>query len=138
MYYSEYLRNKTRAAPKIISPPRGQDASLWTQIQRYRNSAPVVTPRSAGEMLELSSEGVIAHKGQVAVCCANTIKVPTTVGGNCCSKDYVTPVQFPTNFYNAAKPDCCPVNGPPINKPPCCPGLPANTFLTRYRKKTST
>jgi len=141
MYYSEYLRNKKRAAPQVISPPRGRDSSLWTQIQRYKNSGSIVTPLSAGQMLQLSGDGVIATKGHAAVCCTNTITVQTAVAGTCC--DLVVPnnqpgsdtIQYPRGFYQPPKPDCCPVNGPPIaDTTPCCPGLPANTSAITWNK----
>ena len=133
MYYSEYLRNKTRASPKIISPPTGRSSGLWTQMQRYKNSVGIVTPLSAGQMLELSAEGVVAHKGQAAICCTkDLIKGPTVIAGECC--DLVAPQQYPLGFYGAAKPDCCPVNMPPIGPKsvPCCPNLPKNTYLVTY------
>ena len=128
MYYSEYLRNKKRAAPQVISPPKGRDSSLWTQIQRYKSAGPIVTPLSAGQMLELSADGVIASKGHAAVCCADTITVPTVIAPTCC--DLVAPVQYPRGFYGPVRPECCPINGPPLsalisccqpNQPdPCC------------------
>ena len=135
MYYSEYLRNKMRASPKIISPPTGRSSGLWTQMQRYKNSSGIVTPISAGQMLELSSDGVVAHKGQAAVCCAkDLIKVPTRIAGECC--DLVSPLQNPRGFYGPVKPECCPVNLPPVGpNVPCCPNLPKNTYLVTYTKK---
>ena len=105
-------------------------------MQRYKNSGGIVTPISAGQMLELSSDGVVAHKGQASICCAkDLIKAPTMIAGECC--DLVTPQQFPVNFYNAAKPDCCPVNLPPVgpNVPCCPPSTPKNTFLITYTHK---
>jgi hypothetical protein len=138
MYYSEYLRNKKRAAPQIISPPTGRDSSLWTQIQRYKNAVAIPTAtQSAGQMLLLSSDGVTAAKGNAAVCCATTITQPTALAGTCC--DLVAPTQFPRGFYGARKPDCCPVNGPPIGgETPCCPNLPPNTAEVIFRKKPRT
>lgn len=137
MYYSEYLRNKKRAAPQLISPPQGRSSGLWTQMQRYKNSAPVHTPRNAGQVILLSSEGVIAHKGQVAICCADTIKVQTVLPPTCC--DLVVPEQLPRGFYGPVKPDCCPVNGPTIGGDiPCCPDIPANSTLITWTKKPTT
>jgi hypothetical protein len=39
-----------------------------------------------------------------------------------------------------AKPDCCPVNNPPIapDDKPCCPSLPPDSQLITYRKKPTT
>jgi len=143
MYYSEYLRNKKRAAPQIISPPQGRDSSLWTQMQRYKNAGPVVTPLSAGQMLELSADGALASKGHAAVCCSNTIKVATLLEATCC--DLVVPnrkpdtQQYPKGFYGSPKPDCCPVNGPPLGVDvPCCPNVPNNTVLITWTKKPTT
>jgi hypothetical protein len=139
MYYSEYLRNKKRAAPQIISPPTGRDSSLWTQMQRYKNAAAIPTATlSAGQMLELSSDSVVASKGHAAVCCTSTIKEPTYIEGTCC--DLVAPEQFPKGFYGSPKPDCCPVNGPPLGgDAPCCPDLPLNSWrFATFRKKPRT
>ena len=132
MYYSEYLRNKKQAAPRIISPPSGVPSSLHTQIQRFKSSLPVVTPISGGQMLELSGDGVIASKGRIAVCCANTIKVPTTLPGTCC--DLVAPTQYPRGFYGPVKPDCCPVNNPPVGGQctPCPTYAPDLTKVNPY------
>ena len=75
MYYSEYLRNKKLAAPKIVSPPRGRSSGLWTQMQRYRNS------RIQGLQ---SSESVLGAKGNAAICCVETITQPVTLATPCC------------------------------------------------------
>ncbi len=138
MYYSEYLRNKKRAAPQIISPPTGRDSSLWIQMQRYKNSVAIPTAtQSAGQMLLLSSAGVLGAKGNAAVCCATTITQPTRIEGTCC--DLIAPEQFPRGFYGPVKPDCCPINGPPIGgENPCCPDLPANTSQVIFIKKPTT
>jgi len=137
MYYSEYLRNKKQAAPRIISPPTGVPSSLHIQRQRFKNSLPVVTPLSGGQMLQLSAEGVIASKGHASVCCATTITQPTTLPGTCC--DLIAPTQYPRGFYGPKRPDCCPVNGPPIGGQcaPCPTYAPApnqlvNPYLNQY------
>jgi len=136
MYYSEYLRNKQRAAAKVISPPTGRDSSLWTQIKRYKNAGPVVTPLSAGQMLELSADAVIASKANASVCCTTMITAPTTLPATCC--DLVVPALLPTNFYTGNKQDCCAVNLPPVKTKPCCDSLPRDSFLIRYRKRPTT
>lgn len=138
MYYSEYLRNKKQAAPRIISPPTGVPSSLHTQIQRFKSALPVVTPISGGQMLELSGDGVIASKGRASVCCSTTITTATTIPGQCC--DLIAPTQYPRGFYGPVTPDCCsPVNGPPIKGTvPCCPNLPANTSEIIFKKPPKT
>lgn len=97
MYYSEYLRNKKRSASQIISPPTGRSSSLWTQMRRYANS------------------------GSASICCADTIKAPTELPATCCDR----PVLYPRGFYGPVKPDCCPVNGPPIGPTCCLPSPPS-------------
>ena len=137
MYCSEYLRNKKRAIFQIVSPPTGRDSSLWTQILRYKNSGEVVMPLSAGQMLVQSAEGALASKAHASVCCPDTIKVPTELAATCC--DLVIPHRTPTNFYAGKKPDCCPVNLPPVGADiPCCPNLPKNTLLVRFKKRPTT
>lgn len=137
MYASEYLRNKKRAMPQIISPPTGRDSSLWIQMQRYKNSGAVVQPISSGQMLQLSADGALASKGHASVCCTDTIKVPTELPATCC--DLVIPPRVPTNFYAVGKQDCCPVNNAPIGGDlPCCPNLPKNSFLIRFTKRPKT
>ena len=144
MYYSEYLRNKKRAAPQIISPPTGRDSSLWVQMQRYKNAVAIPTAtRSAGQMLLLSSDGVTASKGNAAVCCANTITQPTLLDGTCCN--LVVPnrteetQQYPKGFYRGSNQiDCNPVNGPPIVPPCCTADLPLNTSRVIFTKKPRT
>jgi len=131
MYYSEYLRNKKRAAPKIISPPTCRDSSLWTQMQRYKNAVAIPTAtQSGGQMLVLSSDSVTASKGHAAVCCADTIRAPIELEGTCC--DRVVPnrtpdtQQYPKGFYRGSKHfDCNPVNGPPLGAGTCCEPAPA-------------
>jgi hypothetical protein len=132
MYYSEYLRNKKQAAPKIISPPTGVPSSLHTQINRFKNAKRVAAPLSSGQMVQLSGDGVIAYKGHSSVCCADTITQPKTIPGQCC--DLVAPVQYPIGFYGAATPDCClVVNGPPIGgKCAPCPILPPDSNKCQY------
>ena len=141
MYYSEYLRNKSRAAAQIVSPTRVRDAGLWTQIRRNMVSAdPLVLPRNGGQVILLSADGVLAGKAGAAVCCGPTLRDQRTFEqeGTCC--DLVHPALTPTNFYSAAKPDCCPVNNPSIapDDKPCCPSLPPDSQLITYRKKPTT
>jgi hypothetical protein len=143
MYCSEYLRNKKRAAAQIISPPRGQDASLITQIKRYANSAPVVTPRNGGNSVLLSSDGVLASKAQASVCCVSTIRQPTAIAATCCNliAPNRTPEtqQYPKGFYiGTTERDCNVVNGPAVTAVPCCPDLPKNTVLVTWTKGART
>ena len=120
MYASERLRNKKLTQTKILSPTYSRDAGAFTQVVRYKNS--VVIPSSkqtAGQMLLMSSEGILANKGNAAVCCSDTITVPTQQEGGCCIPDAIQ-YPYPANFYQPPKPDCCPVNGPPLIQV-CCP-----------------
>jgi len=135
MYCSEYLRNKKRAAVKIISPPQGRDSSLWVQMQRYKSAATIPTAtQSAGQMLQLSGAAVLAAKGHDSLCCANTIQVYTEKPATCC--DLVAPTLYPRGFYGPAKPDCCPVNLPTLDgKAPCCPNLPNDTPFVTFTKR---
>ena len=135
MYCSEYLRNKKRAAAKIISPPQGRDSSQWVQMQRYKSAATIPTAtQSGGQMLELSGAAVIAAKGRVSVCCPDTIKAQTEMPTTCC--DLVAPTMYPRGFYGPVRPDCCPVNLPPLGgAAPCCPDLPKNSPLITWTKR---
>jgi len=137
MYYSEYLRNKKRAAAQIQSPTRIRDSGLFTQIRRYQSSVPQnLLPLSAGQMKLLSGEGIINAKAGAAVCCGPeqvTVEQPAT----CC--DLMAPQRFPINFYSGKAQDCCPVNGPPLGgEVPCCPDLPKNSPLITWTKKPRT
>jgi hypothetical protein len=133
MYCSEYLRNKKRAAAKIISPPQGRDASEWVQMQRYKSAATIPTAtQSGGQMLQLSGAAVIAAKGHASVCCPDTIKVYTKLPATCC--DLVAPTMYPRNFYGSAQPECCPLNFPPPEGP-CCPNLPNNSPYVIFTKR---
>ena len=110
MYSSEYLRNKQRAAPQIICPPQGVPSSLRTQIVRFANSS-----------VNAPTKEKIGH---VSVCCATTITEPTEIPADpvCC--DLIAPTQFPRGFYGPVRPDCPPVNNPPLVNPAkganCC------------------
>ena len=148
MYSSEYLRNKKLATSQVISPPIGRPSSLWTQIRRYKSALPV-TPlgsRNGTNMLELSNDGVLAKKAQASVCCANTITASQTIAG-CCAKGngtnlVPTGTQQPRGFYGPVRPDCCPVNNPPIttelNCVNCPPTLPHNSSLITWTKPPTT
>lgn len=110
MYYSEYLRNKQLAAPKIVSPPRGRSSGLWTQMQRYKSS------QIQGAQ---SSDSVLGAKGNAAICCVETITESVTLA---CTAQ---PVQelLPRGFYGP--PRSCPSGSQPINNGPvitssCC------------------
>jgi hypothetical protein len=86
-------------------------------------------------MLQLSADGVIASKGHVSVCCANTITQPTLIPGQCC--DLIAPMQYPRGFYGPVKPDCCPVNGPPIGGQCApCPNLPLDSYKKQLSYRT--
>ena len=115
MYSSEYLRNKMRAAQRIVSPTESRDAGAYTQVRR--NQSAIISTQKGGQMLLLSADGVIATKANAAVCCTNPISQPTVIDGQCCDSQ----IQYPRGFYGPAKPDCCPINnGPQPVKAPCC------------------
>lgn len=138
MYSSEYLRNKKRAAPQVVSPTRVRDSGHWTQMKRYKSSVPErVLPRSAGGMSLLSGDGVINAKAGAAVCCGPP-QVTVEIPGTCC--DLVAPLLYPRNFYSGTAQDCCPINGPPIGPafPHCCPDLPKNSPLVTWTKGPTT
>ena len=122
MYSSEYLRNKKTNQAKLLVPTFSRDSSAYTETQRYKNSAPINNSiQNAGQMLELSSDNIVANKGRVAVCCSTTISSPIIQESPCCKTPDSILYPYPTNFIQPPHPDCCPVNGPPIiAKAPCC------------------
>jgi len=65
----EYLRDKQRFSPQIITPRPIADSSLATQIRRYKASAGNQQQRSAGQMLQLSTDGLLAAAANKSVCC---------------------------------------------------------------------
>lgn len=116
MYASEYLRNKKRAAPQVVSPTRVNTGGLWIQMQRYKAS--VYNPPIGIKTLN-GQVDVVAQRGGCAVC-ANPAQQTVDIPGQCC--DLVNPEQFPRGFYGPVKPECCPVNGPPVTGCIPCPG----------------
>jgi hypothetical protein len=71
MSYIEYLRDKKRALPQIVSPTRINTSGLFTQMQRYKAAAPIDTPDSAGISIQhKSAANILANIGHGAVCCA--------------------------------------------------------------------
>ena len=108
MSYNEYLRDKKRSLPQIVSPTRINTSGLFTQMQRYKAAVPQNTTESAGSLIEHKSAGnVLATLGNAATCCAPA-QATVTVDG-CCTVVY-TP--YPTNGYRPPRPDCQPVNNP--------------------------
>jgi len=117
MYSSEYLRNKMRAAQKIISPTDSRDAGAFTQMRRNQNAT--ISTQKGGQMLLLSADSVLATKANQAICCSTPLSQPTVIDGQCCNN--LTQTQYPTGFYGPAKPDCCQINnGPQPVMAPCC------------------
>jgi hypothetical protein len=116
----EYLRDKKRAIPQVVSPTRIDTAGLFTQMQRYKAAAPHISTinESAGVSLEhKSGANVLATMGNAAICCGPA-QVTTTVPG-CCTVKY-TP--YPLNGYTAKKPDPPAINYPPVDPTLChCP-----------------
>jgi len=116
--HQEYLRDKKRALPKIISPTRIDTSGLFTQMQRYKASVPQGTTESAGISIEHSSgSNVLATVGNASLCCGPA-QATTTVPG-CCTLKY-TP--YPRSGYAAKRPDPPSVNYPPVDPTIChCP-----------------
>lgn len=117
MYASEYLRNKKRAMTQVVGAVSSRPSTLWTQIVRYKAAAPTGQRLNGGQMTLLSSAGVLATKGNIAVCCGPTVTKPATIAPSCCNfnNNLVEPLEhFPVGFYGATRPDCCPINGPSI------------------------
>lgn len=109
----EYLRDKKRGLPQVVSPTRINTAGLFTQMQRYKAAVPQGTPESAGISIDhKSGANVVATVGNAAVCCGPA-QATTTVPG-CCTVKY-TP--YPLSGYAARRPD-----PPAINYPPLGPG----------------
>ena len=96
MYCSELVRKKLRATDKIISPPRGISESLKIQIRKYANAS--------------GDKNILNTKANASVCCANTITNDTVIPGDVCEPT----IQYPRGFYGPVRPDCVPVNNPPI------------------------
>ena len=136
MYSSEYLRNKKRAAPRVLAPTSVATSGLWTQMKRYKSSVPQnLLPISAGQSKLLSGDGVLNAKGGIAVCCGPAQET-VTLSATCC--DLVNPPRYPTNFYGVGKQDCCPINGPAVVGSQCCPSLPKNSPLITWTKRPTT
>ena len=118
--HGEYLRDKKRALPKIVSPTRIDTAGLFTQIQRYKAATPNISTKneSAGISIDhKSGEIMLATVGNAAICCGPA-QTTTTVPG-CCVVKY-TP--YPLNGYAAKKPDPSAINYPPVDPSIChCP-----------------
>lgn len=113
--YNEYLRNKKRSLPQVISPTRVDTAGLHTQIMRYNASVPQDKVESAGtSLLHSSGSNVLATKGNVSVCCGPAQATVTVAG--CCPPNYNP---YPRAGYAAPRPDCPPINNGPIDPSIC-------------------
>ena len=116
MSYNEYLRDKKRALPQIISPTRINTAGLFTQMQRYRAAVPQDKPESDGTNVQHSSgSNALATIGNAAVCCA---PAQATVVTPC--KESIKLQPYPTNGYRPPRCDPPAINYPPVD-PAFCP-----------------
>ncbi len=144
MYASEFLRNKKRAMPKVVSPTPIRDAGLWTQVQRNRSAAvhvPAVLKSGTVAYLVQPSgaANVLAQRAGRSICCRPGLQT-TQIVAPCCTHDAlynnntapkVGAPLVPVGFYGVSKPECCPVNLPqPV--PAACQGCP-----TYYNTATS-
>jgi hypothetical protein len=115
MYASELLRRRKRAAPQVVSPTPVNTGGLWIQMQRYKSS--VYMPPIGKKTLN-GQVDVVAQRGGCAVC-GNPAQTTMDIPGQCC--DLVNPTQYPRGFYGPVRPECPPVNGPPVTGCVPCP-----------------
>jgi hypothetical protein len=113
MYASELLRKRKQSAAQVVSPTPVNTGGLWTQIRRYKSS--VYMPPVGKKTLN-GQVNVTAQKAGCAVC-ANPVQQTVNIPGQCC--DLAT--QYPRGFYGPRRPDCPPVNGPPVTGCVACP-----------------
>ncbi len=113
--YSEYLRRKMEATVKIQSPRPIADASLLTQINRFKNStAPNAQRQGDGQQVIPSADAYLAAKAGCAVCNAPT-QVTATIA--CCP----TPTEDKPLILQGTKLCPCAVPGPvELAGPRCC------------------
>jgi len=115
MSYNEYLRDKKRAMPQIMSPTRIDTAGLFTQMKRYKTAAPLGAAESDGLSVQhSSSNNVLATLGNAAACCG-PVQDTTTMEGCCIEK--LNP--YPWNGYRPPRQHCCPVRNPPLGGGSC-------------------
>lgn len=128
---SEYLRRKMDAATKVVAPRPIGDASVLTQIRRYRASKPVAPKEPVtdccrvypgrigdGQQQIWSSEGVLAAVAGCAVC-SDPPQIIRDI--DCCP--YTEPTTKPLALQGSQS-GCCPFNGglPPTTPECCCAG----------------
>jgi hypothetical protein len=118
MSYNEYLRDKKRALPQVISPTRINTAGLFTQMQRYKAAVPQGNTDSAGVSVQhKSGSNVLATIGNAAACCA---PAQATVVTPCQESIKLQP--YPTNGYRPPRCDPPTINYPPVDPTIChCP-----------------
>jgi len=75
---TEYLRRKLQSMTQVVAPRPLYDASMVTQINKYRAVSGFANPQKrGGQMLEPSSDGRLAAVGGIAVCCGPTQRTIT-------------------------------------------------------------
>ncbi len=113
--YSEYLRRKMEATVKIQSPRPIADASLLTQINRFKNSAMLSTQQRQrdGQQVIPSADAYLAAKAGCAVCNAPA-QVTTTIA--CCP----TPAEDKPLILQGETKCPCAVPGPVVLAGPRC------------------
>lgn len=123
MYASELLRRRKQTAAQVVSPTPVNTGGLWTQIQRYKSS--IYVPPVGKKTLN----GQVNVTAQTAGCavCANPVQQTVNIPGRCC--ELVNPTQYPRGFYGPKRPDCPPVNGPPVTGCVACPVVVLNEYI---------
>jgi hypothetical protein len=113
--YGEYLRRKMEATVKIQSPRPIADASLLTQINRFKNSVmPNQQRQGDGQQVIPSADAYLAAKAGCAVCNAPT---QATVTIACCP----TPAEDKPLILQGATKCPCAIPGPvELAGPHCC------------------
>jgi len=112
--YSEYLRRKMEATVKIQSPRPIADASLLTQINRFKNStAPNAQRQGDGQQVIPSADAYLAAKAGCAVCSAPA-QVTATI--ECCP----TPTEDKPLILQGTTKCPCAIPGPVVLAGPRC------------------
>jgi hypothetical protein len=121
MNASELLRRRLEAMPKVIAPRPIGDASMMTQIQRYKATRRSDMRRSDGQMQEVSSEFVISAIAGCAVCLSPPQETVTVA---CCPPEPEPEIK-PLALIGRVGTCCGTSGGKPELAPPrkcCTPG----------------
>ena len=115
--YSEYLRRKMEATVKIQSPRPIADASLLTQINRFKNSTtPVQQRQGDGQQVIPSAAAWTSAKAGCAVC-NSPVQATATIA--CCP----TPTEDKPLILQGTTKCPCAIPGPVVGagpRPHCC------------------